>query len=99
MKLMVYLFLLYYFYLFILYKTQSTTTNKLGSFIEMIRRANLEPTKKYKSPQTSSQEIGWITTPLVSCFTFFIFIIIFSITTKNNKKKKILLYIYEIIIN
>jgi hypothetical protein len=44
----------------------------------MIRRANLEPTKKYKSPQTSSQEIGWITTPLVSCFTFFIFIIIFQ---------------------
>lgn len=31
----------------------------------MIRRANLEPTKKYKGPQTTSQEIGWITTPLI----------------------------------
>lgn len=31
----------------------------------MIRRSNLEPTKKYKAPQTTSQEIGWITTPLV----------------------------------
>jgi hypothetical protein len=37
-----------------------------GTFIEMIRRANLEPTKKYKAPQTTSQEIGWITTPLVN---------------------------------
>jgi hypothetical protein len=36
-----------------------------GTFLEMIRRANLEPTKKYKAPQTSSQEYGWITTPLV----------------------------------
>ena len=35
-------------------------------FIEMIKRANLEPTKKYPFPQTSSQEIGWLTTPLVT---------------------------------
>ena len=39
-----------------------------AGFIEMIRRANLEPTKKYKSPQTSSHEYSWLTTPLVCSF-------------------------------
>ena len=37
----------------------------LGQFLELIARANLEPTKKYLTPQTEAQEIGWITTPLV----------------------------------
>jgi len=37
----------------------------LDNFIEMVRRSNLEPTKKYKYPLTTSHEIGWITTPLV----------------------------------
>ena len=40
-------------------------------FLEVIKRANLEPTKKYKEPQTESQEIGWITKPLVSMFLVF----------------------------
>jgi hypothetical protein len=29
------------------------------SFIDIIHRANLEPEKKYREPQTTSQEIGW----------------------------------------
>ncbi|CAF0821861.1 unnamed protein product [Brachionus calyciflorus] len=36
-----------------------------STFIEMIKRANLEPTKKFQYPQTSAQEIGWLTTPLL----------------------------------
>jgi hypothetical protein len=36
-------------------------------FLEIIHRANLEPTKKFKAPQTTAQEIGWITTPFVYC--------------------------------
>ncbi|XP_066548499.1 cilia- and flagella-associated protein 144 isoform X2 [Amia ocellicauda] len=35
------------------------------TFLEEIRRARLEPRKKYTHPQTSSQEIGWYTSPLV----------------------------------
>ncbi|KAM4641456.1 cilia- and flagella-associated protein 144 [Discoglossus pictus] len=34
------------------------------SFLKIIHHAALEPTKKYTEPQTTSQEIGWITTPL-----------------------------------
>lgn len=45
-----------------------------SNFVEMIKRANLEPTKKYQFPQTSSQEIGWLTTPLV-CSNIIKFII------------------------
>ena len=41
----------------------------LDNFIEMVRRSNLEPTKKYKYPLTTSHEIGWITTPLVKIKT------------------------------
>jgi hypothetical protein len=37
-------------------------------FEDIIKRSNLEPTKKYKYPQTTSQEIGWVTMPLVSQF-------------------------------
>ena len=40
------------------------------NFIEMIHRSNLEPTKKFAYPQTTSQEIGWITTPLVNTQKF-----------------------------
>lgn len=35
------------------------------TFLEIIHRARLEPTKKYTHPQTESQEIGWISTPLI----------------------------------
>ncbi|XP_043941307.1 protein FAM183A isoform X1 [Protopterus annectens] len=36
------------------------------NFLNIIHHAALEPTKKYTMPQTESQEIGWITTPLVT---------------------------------
>ncbi|CAI9742923.1 Hypothetical predicted protein [Octopus vulgaris] len=45
--------------------------SEVGNMIEdshfktVIKRANLEPVKKYEYPQTESQEIGWITQPLV----------------------------------
>ncbi len=49
----------------------------IASFIDIIHRANLEPEKKYREPQTTSQEIGWFHEPLV-CFIFlFIISIIF----------------------
>jgi hypothetical protein len=35
------------------------------SFIDIIHRANLEPEKKYREPQTTSQEIGWFHEPLL----------------------------------
>ncbi|XP_060775288.1 cilia- and flagella-associated protein 144-like [Neoarius graeffei] len=34
-------------------------------FLELFHRANLEPKKKYPHPMTESQEIGWISTPLI----------------------------------
>ena len=42
----------------------------VASFIDIIHRANLEPEKKYRQPQTTNQEIGWFHDPLVSdeCF-------------------------------
>jgi hypothetical protein len=59
----------------------------------MIRRANLEPTKKYKSPQTSSQEIGWITTPLVrSLLSFFFFFYLQDENITNKKKTLIIIF-------
>ncbi|XP_063056241.1 protein FAM183A [Engraulis encrasicolus] len=36
------------------------------AFLRSIRAAHLEPTKKYTHPKTESQEIGWISTPLIS---------------------------------
>ncbi|XP_066480465.1 cilia- and flagella-associated protein 144 [Tiliqua scincoides] len=35
-------------------------------FLKLIHHAALEPPKKYTEPQTTSQEIGWFSTPLVS---------------------------------
>nr|XP_056701272.1 cilia- and flagella-associated protein 144 [Euleptes europaea] len=35
-------------------------------FLKLIHHAALEPTKKYKEPQTTTQEIGWFSTPLIS---------------------------------
>ncbi|XP_016335956.1 protein FAM183B [Sinocyclocheilus anshuiensis] len=35
-------------------------------FVQAIRRAHLEPTKKYSHPQTEAQEIGWISSPLIA---------------------------------
>lgn len=36
-----------------------------ADFIKAFHKAREEPTKKYTMPQTESQEIGWISTPLV----------------------------------
>ncbi|XP_068095528.1 cilia- and flagella-associated protein 144 [Hyperolius riggenbachi] len=36
------------------------------SFLKIFHHTALEPTKKYTEPQTTSQEIGWITEPLIS---------------------------------
>jgi hypothetical protein len=36
--------------------------------IDIIKRSNQEPTQKFKFPQTTSQEIGWMTQPLVYNF-------------------------------
>ncbi|XP_007909614.1 protein FAM183A [Callorhinchus milii] len=35
-------------------------------FIKLIGQKLLEPRKKYTYPQTESQEIGWMSTPLIS---------------------------------
>lgn len=35
------------------------------TFTEAIKRSNMEPVKKYKTPQTEAQEVGWITKPLI----------------------------------
>ncbi|KAM9357609.1 cilia- and flagella-associated protein 144 [Symphorus nematophorus] len=37
-----------------------------SDFIKAFHKARQEPTKKYSKPQTESQEIGWMSTPLVS---------------------------------
>ncbi|XP_067928259.1 cilia- and flagella-associated protein 144-like [Watersipora subatra] len=34
-------------------------------FKKIIARANQEPTKKFTTPQTEAQEIGWVTRPLL----------------------------------
>ncbi|KAG8547785.1 hypothetical protein GDO81_027499 [Engystomops pustulosus] len=36
------------------------------NFLTIIHHTALEPTKKYTEPQTTSQEIGWMTQPLIS---------------------------------
>uniref|UniRef100_A0A1I8GTU3 Protein FAM183A n=1 Tax=Macrostomum lignano TaxID=282301 RepID=A0A1I8GTU3_9PLAT len=43
----------------------SGITEEDSHFVGVIERAHLEPTKKYTVPQTESQEIGWITKPLL----------------------------------
>ncbi|XP_066522334.1 protein FAM183A isoform X2 [Hoplias malabaricus] len=35
------------------------------TFLNIIHGARIEPTKKYTHPMTESQEIGWISTPLI----------------------------------
>ncbi|XP_077306788.1 cilia- and flagella-associated protein 144 [Lithobates pipiens] len=37
-----------------------------ANFLKIFHHNALEPTKKYTEPQTTSQEIGWITQPLIS---------------------------------
>lgn len=37
-----------------------------AAFLQAIHAARLEPTKKYSHPQTEAQEIGWMSSPLVS---------------------------------
>eukprot|EP00745_Piridium_sociabile_P028669 TRINITY_DN46310_c0_g1_i1.p1 TRINITY_DN46310_c0_g1~~TRINITY_DN46310_c0_g1_i1.p1 ORF type:complete len:139 (+),score=37.88 TRINITY_DN46310_c0_g1_i1:54-470(+) len=34
-------------------------------FLQVIKRANQEPVRKYDRPQTEAQEVGWITKPLI----------------------------------
>ncbi|XP_060774453.1 protein FAM183A [Neoarius graeffei] len=36
------------------------------AFLKLIHGAYSEPTKKYTRPMTESQEIGWISTPLIT---------------------------------
>ncbi|XP_058495451.1 protein FAM183A [Solea solea] len=36
-----------------------------SDFIEAFHRARQEPTKKYAMPMTESQEIGWVSAPLI----------------------------------
>ncbi|XP_072277281.1 cilia- and flagella-associated protein 144 [Pyxicephalus adspersus] len=36
------------------------------TFLKIFHHTALEPTKKYTEPQTTSQEIGWITQPLIN---------------------------------
>lgn len=36
-----------------------------ADFIEAFHKARQEPTKKYAAPLTESQEIGWVSAPLV----------------------------------
>ncbi|KAL2089787.1 hypothetical protein ACEWY4_014475 [Coilia grayii] len=51
-------------------KPMSTNTDEQveedPAFLRRLRGAHLEPTKKYTHPMTESQEIGWISTPLIS---------------------------------
>ncbi|XP_041913488.1 protein FAM183A [Alosa sapidissima] len=50
-------------------KPMSTNTHEQmeadPTFLRIIHGAHLEPTKKYTYPMTESQEIGWISTPLI----------------------------------
>ncbi|XP_068175535.1 cilia- and flagella-associated protein 144 isoform X1 [Antennarius striatus] len=43
--------------------TEVITEN--SNFIDAFHEGRQEPTKKYKTPQTESQEVGWISTPLI----------------------------------
>jgi len=36
-----------------------------GTFLEVIKKSNETPVKKFQFPQTSAQEIGWNTEPLI----------------------------------
>ncbi|KAG9277281.1 protein FAM183A [Astyanax mexicanus] len=40
-------------------------TKEDPAFLKLIKAAHSEPTKKYTHPMTESQEIGWISTPLI----------------------------------
>lgn len=40
----------------------------LDNFLEVIKKSNETPVKKFKFPQTSAQEVGWNTDPLVRVF-------------------------------
>ncbi|XP_056894980.1 protein FAM183A [Takifugu flavidus] len=37
-----------------------------SDFIKAFHKAREEPTKKYTAPQTESQEVGWISSPLIA---------------------------------
>ena len=43
-----------------------------GTVIDVIKRYEQPPTQKYKYPMTESQEIGFITTPLVSLVQIYV---------------------------
>ncbi|CAG11569.1 unnamed protein product [Tetraodon nigroviridis] len=44
--------------------TEVVTEN--SDFIKAFHMAREEPTKKYTVPQTESQEVGWISSPLIT---------------------------------
>lgn len=58
----------------------------LDNFLEVIKKSNETPVKKFEFPQTSAQEIGWDTEPLVS-FYFFIFSV--SYDSSHNLYKNV----------
>ena len=67
----------------------------VAHFIQVIKRANLEPTKKYTVPQTESQEIGWITRPLVRTTT--INLLIFMLLLQHSDFHFVRLTLIEMI--
>lgn len=40
----------------------------VDNFLEVIKKSSQTPVKKFQFPQTSAQEVGWNTDPLVSCW-------------------------------
>ena len=62
------------YYIFVVHVIAGKPNSKYDSedgdedphFKKIIERANQEPTKKFTTPQTEAQEIGWVTRPLVS---------------------------------
>lgn len=60
----------------------------LDNFLEVIKKSNETPVKKFKFPQTSAQEIGWNTEPLVSFLTFFLtlFVELHKLVNKSQLK-------------
>nr|XP_019953812.1 PREDICTED: protein FAM183B-like [Paralichthys olivaceus] len=46
-------------------RKQTELIEENSDFIEAFHKARLEPTKKYSMPVTESQEIGWVSDPLI----------------------------------
>jgi hypothetical protein len=50
---------------FFIVNTMNAFSFPTDHFLMVIRRANEEPVKKYTTPQTEAQEVGWINKLLV----------------------------------